>query len=69
MNSLDALSGASGVCLVRAPVPAPMGSGSSLALPGGLVMVAGVSQAARSDHDVGSESLSGMGVGSCKSGV
>ena len=42
VNRLGALSGAAGVCLVPClpgPVPAPMGSGSSLALPGGLVMV------------------------------
>ena len=60
VNRLGALSSVSGVYLVRPPVPAPMGSGSSSALPGGLVVVAGVGQAARSD--VGS--LSGVGVSS-----
>ena len=44
MNRLGALSGAAGVYLVPrlpGPVPAPMGSGSSSALPGGLVLVDG----------------------------
>ena len=50
VNRLGALSGAAGVYLVpRLPVPAPMGSGSSSALPGGLVLVAGVGTAAHSD--------------------
>ena len=44
VNCLGAVSGAAGVYLVPrlpGPVPAPMGSGSSSALPGGLVMVDG----------------------------
>ena len=51
VNRLGALSGAAGVYLVPrlpGPVPAPMGSGSSSALPGGLVMVDGGGPAARS---------------------
>ena len=48
VNRLGALSGAAGVYLVpRLPVPAPMGSGSSSALPGGLAMAARGGPAAR----------------------
>ena len=53
VNRLGSLSGAAGVYLVPrlpGPVPAPMGSGSSSALPGGLVMVDGGGPAA---HSVG----------------
>ena len=65
VNRLGALSDASGVYVMRPPAPAPMGAGSSSALPGGLVMVAGVSQASRfhlgplSRLDVGSKSCLG----------
>ena len=64
VNRLGALSGASGVYLNPPPVPCPWARARHVGLPDGLVMVAGdkVGQAARSD--VGSESLTGVGVGS-----